>query len=55
MEGLRCTLTPRAGSPYNCAVISTNGRLSITLSRFCHHTELEDIFFSKLDSVLAAT
>ena len=54
VEGLRCTLTPRAGSPYNCGVIATNGKLSITLSRFCHHTELEEIFFSKLESVLAA-
>ena len=54
VEGIRCTLTPRAGSPYNCAVIAMNGRLTITLSRFCHHTELEELFFSKLDGVLSA-
>lgn len=54
VEGIRCTLTPRAGSPYNCAVIAMNGRLTITLSRFCHRTELEDLFFSKLDAFLAA-
>ena len=54
VEGLRCTLTPRTGSPYNCGVIAMDGKLTITLSRFCHHTELEDIFFSKLESVLAA-
>lgn len=54
VEGIQCTLTPRAGSPYNCAVIALGGRLTITLSRFCHQPELEEIFFAKLDAVLAA-
>ena len=31
-----------------------NGSLTITLSRFCHQTELEELFFSRLDQVLAA-
>ena len=35
LETIRCTLPPRAGSPYNCAVIALNGRLAITFSRFC--------------------
>ena len=51
---MQCILTPRAGSPYNCAVIALGGRLTITLSRFCHQPELEEIFFAKLDAVLAA-
>ena len=55
VESIRCVLTPRAGSPYNCAVIAMNGKLTITLSRFCHHTELEEVFFHKLGKVLAAT
>ena len=54
VEGLRVTLTPRAGSPYNCGVIGLHDKLSITLSRFCPQEELEPIFFRKLDEVLAA-
>lgn len=51
---MQCILTPRAGSPYNCAVIALNGRLTITFSRFCRQPELEAVFFAKLDKVLAA-
>ena len=54
VEGLRVILTPRAGSPYNCGVIGLDGNLSITLSRFCPHQELESVFFEKLEEVLAA-
>jgi len=52
VQGIRCILTPRAGSPYNCAVIALGGRLTITLSRFCHQPELETVFFAKLNEVL---
>ena len=52
VEGIQCILTPRAGSPYNCAVIATGGNLTITISRFCHHPELEDLFFAKLEALL---
>jgi len=52
IDGIQCVLTPRAGSPYNCAVIAANGNLTITLSRFPHSRELEEIFFKKLDEVL---
>ena len=44
----------RAGSPYNCAVIALNGKLTITFSRFCRQPELEAVFFAKLDEVLAS-
>lgn len=54
VEALRVTLTPRAGSPYNCGVIGLGDRLAITVSRFCQQPELEDIFFEKLEEVLAA-
>ena len=54
VEGMRVTLTPRAGSPYNCAIIGLHGRLAITFSRFCPRQELESVFFTKLDEVLAA-
>lgn len=53
VEGIRFTLTPRAGSPYNCAAIAMDGRLTITLSRFCHRSELEGVFFHKLDTLLS--
>lgn len=53
IERMQCILTPRAGSPYNCAVIAAAGSLTITLSRFPHSPELEELFFARLDSVLA--
>lgn len=52
VENLEVILTPRAHSPYNCAVISYNNRLCIHISRFGSDTRLEDIFFRKLHSVL---
>ena len=54
VQSMQCILTPRAGSPYNCAVIALNGRLTITFSRFCRQPELEAVFFAKLDEALAA-
>ena len=54
VETMQCILTPRAGSPYNCAVIALNGRLTITFSRFCRQPELEAVFFAKLDEVLSS-
>ena len=54
VEGIQCILTPRTGSPYNCAVIALGGKLNITLSRFCRQPELEAVFFAKLDEALAA-
>ena len=53
VETMQCILTPRAGSPYNCAVIALNGKLTITFSRFCRQPELEATFFRKLEAVLA--
>ena len=54
VRDLNVTLTPRAGSPYNCGIIGLGDKLSITLSRFCPQEELEPVFFAKLDEVLAA-
>lgn len=45
-------LTPRVRSPYNCAILSYNGMLSINISRFPQETELEEIFFQKLHAVM---
>ncbi len=53
IEGLQVILTPRAGSPYNCAVISCGGKITINLSRFCPTRELEELFFRRLEQVMA--
>ncbi len=52
VEGLQVILTPRAGSPYNCAIISCGGKITINLSRFCPTRELEELFFHRLEQVL---
>lgn len=39
---------------HNCAVIAMNGKLTITLSRFCRTPELEEVFFRQLEAVMAA-
>lgn len=52
VEGIQCILTPRAGSPYNCAIISMGDKLNIAVSRFPHRPELEDVFFEKLEQIL---
>lgn len=46
------TLTPRMRSPYGCAILSYNELLSINISRFPQNTELENIFFNKLNTLL---
>lgn len=53
VEKIEVTLTPRMRSPYNCAILSYNGQLSIRISRFPKESELEDIFMRNLDAVLA--
>lgn len=47
-------LTPRMRSPYNCAILSYNGMLSINISRFPQETELEELFFQKLQAAIHA-
>lgn len=54
VENIQCILTPRAGSPYNCAVIAIHDKLTINISRFPHRPELEDVFFARLEELLAA-
>lgn len=52
VEKIEVTLTPRVRSPYNCAIISYNGLLSINISRFPQKTELDEIFVRNLNAVL---
>lgn len=46
------TLTPRRRSPYNCGILSYNGQVSITISRFSPKPELETVFHKNLNAVL---
>lgn len=48
IEGIDFILTPRIKSSYNCGIISFNGIISLSFSRFCIEPELEKIFFRKL-------
>ena len=52
VENIEVILTPRARSPYGCAVISYDGQVAINISRFGREPELEDVFFHKLSAVL---
>lgn len=52
VESFDVTLTPRVRSPYNCAILSYDGQLSIRISRFPKESELEEIFVRNLNSLL---
>lgn len=53
LEGMEVILTPRARSPYNCAIVSGNGQLSIHISRFRKESDFEGIFQKKLEALLS--
>lgn len=52
VEGIDFILTPRIRSPYNCGVVSFNGKISVSFSRHCPEPELEDVFFAKLENLI---
>lgn len=52
VESFDVTLTPRVRSPYNCAILSYDGQLSIRISRFPKESELEEIFVHNLNNLL---
>lgn len=52
IQKIECHLTPRRGSPYNCAMISCGENTCISITRFGAQPELEPLFFGKLRSVL---
>ncbi|MBQ2854255.1 MAG: hypothetical protein IJE81_02145 [Oscillospiraceae bacterium] len=52
IQKIEVHLTPRRGSPYNCALISCGDTTCISITRFGAMPELEELFFSKLRSVL---
>lgn len=52
VQSIRLTMTPRARSPYNCGMFSYNGNFFINICRFPEASQLEQIFYEKLQHVL---
>ena len=53
IDKISCILTPRRNAPYNCGLISYNGRLHINISRKGKGCGLEEIFYNKLEALMA--
>lgn len=53
VTNISLALTPRIKSSYNCGVASINGKMSITFSRLYLKPQLENIFFHRLEQVIA--
>lgn len=52
IKSVKITLTPRARSPYNCSMMSYNGQFMINISRFPEASELEALFYGKIQKLL---
>lgn len=52
VQNIYVSLTPRTRSPYGCGVLSYNGFVNITITRFHPEPTLENRFFRNLHSVL---
>lgn len=46
-------LTPRIRSPYNCGIVTFDEKMSINFSRSSPSSELEIIFFQKLEQIIS--
>ena len=55
VDGIAFILTPKIKSLYNCGMVSFNDQLSISFSRNCVTSELETIFFKKLQQMVQIT
>lgn len=53
VEDFQCWMIPRAGSPYVCTILSFGDKLTVNVSRFCPTDELGQVFFEKINSVVA--
>lgn len=49
-----CYLSPRTGSPYNCAMITYRDQVSINFSRYNHKKELEELFYERLHQIMSS-
>ena len=52
VESIRITMTPRARSPYNCGMLSYNGKFFLNICRFPEQSSLEPIFSRNLQAIL---
>ncbi len=52
IERVSFTLSPRRKSPYNCSVVSYQGKISVMFSRRCEENELEQLFSKKLETII---
>ena len=47
-----CFLSPRAGSPYNCAMIVFKDQIALNFSSFNKNTEVEEEFWQHLTKIM---
>jgi|GEM_PF-2823334 len=52
VEKIDCYLSPRTGSPYNCAMIAYRDHVSLNFSSFNRNNALEKHFFDTLDEIM---
>ncbi|MBQ4342605.1 MAG: hypothetical protein IJC38_01820, partial [Erysipelotrichaceae bacterium] len=52
VEKIDCYLSPRTGSPYNCAMIAYRDYVSLNFSSFNRNNALEKHFFDTLDEIM---
>ena len=45
-------MTPRAGVPYGCTILSFGDKLTVNMSKFTDDTELEERFFGNLHAAM---
>jgi len=51
VSDMQVHMTPRAGVPYGCAILSFGDKLTINMSKFTDDTELEEGFFGMLREI----
>lgn len=51
VSDMQLSMTPRAGVPYGCAVLSFGDKLTINFSKFTDDRELESLFFGMLKAL----
>lgn len=49
-----CYLSPRSGSPYNCAMITYKDQVALNFSRYNHKSELEELFYERLHQIMSS-
>ena len=52
VQKIDCYLSPRAGSPYNCAMITYQDHVSLNFSSFNHTESIENAVYSRISQIL---